>query len=216
MLKSYLFISMKELFNLIIDKRCPICQSESSFLDCLDCLSKLHDTLEAKYESICYKNATLSVTFCNYKKIKKIIEAGKYKLNDDVFLAIASVMNNQLSFAKDTVITFIPSSFKVDQQKGYNPAYEIAKNIAKSKQLPIFGLMGANQQSSQVKLSRQERIENVKNKFFLKTPVDLSAYKVCVIVDDVITSGATMMAASDLISEAYPHLSLIWLAPCKS
>ena len=207
---------MQNLFNLLIDKKCPICQADNDFAECLTCLPKLHDTMKPLLEDLHYKNATLQITFCNYRKLKKIIESGKFKLNESVFIALANIMSNLTSFSKDTFFTFIPSSLKVDQQKGYNPAYEIAQNIAKSKSLPIFGLMGANKQDSQISLTREERIRNVKSKFFLKTTIDLSEYKVCVIVDDVITSGATMMAATDLISESYPHLSLIWLAPCKS
>lgn len=207
---------MQNLFNLLIDKKCPICQADNNFAECLTCLPKLHDSMKPQLEDLNYKNATLQITFCNYRKLKKIIEAGKFKLNESVFIALANIMSNLTCFSKDTFFTFIPSSLKVDQQKGYNPAYEIAQNIAKSKSLPVFGLMGANKQDSQISLTREDRIKNVKSKFFLKTTIDLAEYKVCVIVDDVITSGATMMAATDLISESYPHLSLIWLAPCKS
>ena len=116
---------------------------------------------------------------------------------------------------KDCFVTFVPSSFKTDQQKGYNPAYEIAKTIATEKHVPYFGLLGAKNIQTQVKLSKEERIENVKNKFFLKSPINLKSYNVCVIVDDVITTGATMMAITDLLSEQYPHLSIIWLSIAK-
>ena len=36
-----------------------------------------------------------------------------------------------------------------------------------------------------------------------------------VVVDDVITTGATMMAIIDLLSEQYPHLGIIWLSIAK-
>lgn len=207
---------MTNLLDIIIDKRCPVCQSENELENCLNCLPTLHDQMRPCIEDLTYKNSTIQITFCSYRKLKKILEVGKYKMNDSVFAILAKIMSNSSSFSRDTFFTFIPSSLKVDQQKGYNPAYEIAKNIAKSKNLPVFGLMGANKIDSQVNLTKEQRIENVKSKFFLKTPIDLSEYKVCVIVDDVITTGATMMAATDLISECYPHLSIIWLSPCKS
>jgi len=207
---------MNDFINLIIDKKCPICQADNDFINCLNCLPKLHDSMNIQCEDVFYKNATVQITFCNYRKIKKFIESGKYQLNECVFEALAKIMSNLTPISKKSFITFIPSSLKTDQQKGYNPSYEIAKNISKAKGLPIFGLMGANKQESQVNLSREERIQNVKSKFFIKTPIDLSEYKVCIIVDDVITTGATMMAATDLISECYPDLSIVWLAPCKS
>ena len=207
---------MNNLLNLIIEKKCQLCGAKNEFKDCLDCHSKIHDMLEVKITDLNYKNATLQITFGNYKRLKKIIECGKFKLNQDIFEALARIMSNSLSFANDTVITFIPSSFKNDQQKGYNPAYELANHIGKIKELPVFGLMGANNQSSQINLSKEERIKNVKNKFFLKNEKDLSMYSVCVIVDDVITTGATMMAVSDLLSEKYPHLALVWVAVAKT
>ena len=63
---------MQNLLNLIIDKKCPICQADNDFADCLNCLSKLHDSMKPQYEDVNYKNATLKITFCNYRKLEKL------------------------------------------------------------------------------------------------------------------------------------------------
>lgn len=203
------------MIELIMDRKCQICKGPKQIQDCLTCHEFLHDNLHAQIENIYYKNATLQIAFGSYRKLKKFIELGKYKLNKHVFDMISGYMYNQLYFPHDSFVTFVPSSFKTDQQKGYNPAYEVAKNIATKKNIPYFGLLGAKNIQTQVKLTREERIENVKNKFFLKSPINLESYNVCVVVDDVITTGATMMAITDLLSEQYPHLSIIWLSIAK-
>ncbi len=205
----------KFMIELMMDRKCQICKGPRPIQDCLKCHEFLHDNLHAQVENVIYKNATLRITFSSYRKVKKFIELGKYKLNKHIFDMISKFMFNQLYLPRDCFVTFVPSNFKTDQQKGYNPSYEVAKNIATKKNLPYFGLLGAKNIQTQVKLSREERVANVKNKFFLKSSINLNSYNVCVIVDDVITTGATMMAITDLLSEQYPHLSVIWLSIAK-
>lgn len=203
------------MLDLIIDRKCQICKGAKPIQDCLECHEYLHDNLNAAIENNTYSSSTLKISFAPYKKVKKFIELGKYNLNKHVFEIMAKYMANQIHLPADAFVTFVPSSFKTDQQKGYNPSYEIAKDIATAKAVPYFGLLGAKNIKTQVKLTREERIANVKDKFFLKSPINLNQYKVCVIVDDVITTGATMMAITDLLNEQYPHLSVIWLTIAK-
>ncbi len=82
--------------------------------------------------------------------------------------------------------------------RGYNQANEIAKAISKQRGKPIRHLLWRIRRTSfQSYFKGDDRIENVKNVFELKS-VNLSLYKNkhIVLVDDVMTSGATLKYAA--------------------
>ena len=94
------------------------------------------------------------------------------------------------------------------RERGYNQAALVAEGLAAALDLPVYGdaLRRMRFTSSQTRLSEQERFANVQRNFALGS-VDLAGRSV-LLVDDVLTTGATLAVCSGLLLEGYTDLRL--------
>lgn len=89
-------------------------------------------------------------------------------------------------------------------KRGYNQAEVIAKVLSKKSNKPVLNILKRSKRTLfQSFLSKQDRLKNVENVFSLNKKIDLADRKI-LIVDDLLTTGATIKAAS---------LELIKLSP---
>lgn len=92
-------------------------------------------------------------------------------------------------------ICFVPSSKRKTAKRGYSFAEIIAKELSKLTLLPVIDCLGKKDNvPDQTEI--KNRIENVKDVFFLKNAPQI---KNVLLLDDVITSGATMCEISKLL-----------------
>lgn len=86
-------------------------------------------------------------------------------------------------------------------QRGYNQSFLLAEVLADKLQLPLLNVLEKNRQTaSQTGLSRVQRKRNVEDVFHcIHAPPPGSKL---LLVDDVLTSGATSHAAARLLKEA--------------
>jgi ComF family protein len=94
------------------------------------------------------------------------------------------------------------------RQRGYNQAELLAKGIAKTMQKPVetVAIMRTAYTSSQTRKSRLQRWLNVEHVFDLQKSESLHGKHV-LLVDDVITTGATMEACGAVLLKV-PGLKL--------
>lgn len=111
---------------------------------------------------------------------------------------IGSLLNDQLEslgWPKFDLVCAIPLHSKRLIQRGYNQSELILDEIKCLKHIPrIAGLKRTEHRRAQSELNRLERLKNVKGSFMCEQ--DLSA-KTVLLVDDVLTTGATLNAAAE-------------------
>lgn len=115
------------------------------------------------------------------------------------------------------LIVPLPLARKRQRQRGYNQSMELARGISEATSLPIYNriVRRASFVKSQTQMRRQERQENVEGAFELKDPASVHGRHV-LLVDDVITTGATMTAcARELLKAGDVRLSLLSLGFAK-
>jgi ComF family protein len=107
----------------------------------------------------------------------------------------------------------VPLSRRRQWQRGYNQSTEIAHGVADVTGLPVLGhvLRRTTFHQSQTHLGAQDRRENVEGAFALRDAEAIRG-KHLLIVDDVVTTGSTIMACgNELLRAEGVRLSILSL-----
>ncbi len=107
------------------------------------------------------------------------------------------IIDNDLSV--DLVVP-VPLHRKRLQQRNYNQALLLAREFARIRKLPVARdlLLKVSETESQQGLSAKERVRNLQGAFALQG--DVSGMKI-LLVDDVMTTGATVESCSQMLIE---------------
>ena len=104
--------------------------------------------------------------------------------------------------AENTVVTFIPRSKRMILRDGYDQAERFAKAVGRRAEYPVLPLLRRMKHGKQQKYLRlDERIENVKGMFTTARKSSLTGKNV-IIVDDLVTTGATVSEAARVLYDA--------------
>lgn len=100
----------------------------------------------------------------------------------------------------------IPLHWMRFAKRGYNQAEEIAKVLSQHKNVPVAHILSRSRNTPfQSSIAADKRLANVKDAFILKK-VDPQLYhnKNLVLVDDLMTSGATLISAAKTLLKCQP------------
>ncbi len=139
-----------------------------------------------------------------------LIHALKYKKAPHVakdLAKIALLHPETRDYLKDSTIVAVPLSKRRKAKRGYNQAEEIALAITKlAPELNIKTeklLKRIKHTSTQTKLDRQQRIENIEKAFVATNSCNnLDKRQKIVILDDVITTAATINECAKVLKKA--------------
>ncbi|HWR21932.1 MAG TPA: ComF family protein, partial [Feifaniaceae bacterium] len=104
---------------------------------------------------------------------------------------------------KFDAITPVPLHEKRERQRGYNQSLLLAKELSKRYRIPVEPhlLRRIVDTEPQQKLSREEREKNVRGAFAASP---LATGKSILLVDDVVTTGSTLMACAAALKSVRP------------
>lgn len=101
-------------------------------------------------------------------------------------------------------ITYVPRSNTMRKIAGVDPAYELARRIAEKTGITLVRyLVSGKKRHEQKKLSVKDRRENVKGVFSMAKGAPTPCGKI-ILVDDVMTTGATSDACARVLKKAGP------------
>lgn len=177
------------------DTKCLHCNKEleNGSILCGKCLDKIKFCKEAY--TINLRGKTLicySATFYS-KIVKELIIKFKYKgyfAIGDFFSRemYKNLLQNNIEF---DLVTYVPLSPKKNLKRGYNQSKYLAKVISKlSNKAWSETLIKKKDTKDQKTLDKDKRWENLKSCFQFNPRIDVKN-RTIVLVDDVITSGAT-------------------------
>ena len=163
------------------------------------------------------EKATALFFYEAHSETANIIYELKYKNHPEIGEDMGRMMGRELLlshfFDDINAIIPIPLAKKRKRQRGYNQSLEIAKGISQVTGLPIYNKVVKRNvfEGSQTSRGRWERNENVEHVFEL-IDGDSIRGKHLLIVDDVVTTGATVIAcAKELLKSEGTRLSVLSL-----
>ncbi len=215
----------QSLVHFAYPNTCLCCNNSEPLSDdifCLDCSLDLpyttffQDTssdmklrLSSRFD-LCYAMAIFY--FFKDGKVQDLMHNLKYRRKSAVGKHLGSLFghlwqeNKELQLP-DLVIP-VPLHEKRQFQRGYNQSYVFGKAIADQLNIPIYNVLKkVKHTESQTKKSREARIANIKNTIRVNWPFDLKG-KHILLVDDVLTTGATLEICAKIIQDYEPSCTL--------
>lgn len=165
---------------------CPVCGRKTSSNElCLECKA-LAPTFDKAVSALVYKDGGKDLVL-------------KYKNGNpylyEYFTELLLLKCEQLTDADG--VCFVPMTEGAEFARGYNQSKLIAKLLAKELNLPLIknAIVKVKKTKPQKSLTRAEREKNLKGSF--KADKEAVAGKTLIVVDDVLTTGATADAVCE-------------------
>lgn len=210
--------SLLSVFKLLFPSHCSSCGMEirdKSKLVCFGCTSKikwtahLHKEVQAQIIQLinlpCVLNAHSLFFFEKNGVEQALIHRLKYQHSKQTGFVLGRLfgqkIKDKIQESLIEILIPVPTHHKKEFDRGYNQSEMIAKGLSEELSIPISMRLvyKTSNLSSQTQLNKKERSKNVRGSFMAS--VKLRNVKSIAIVDDVITSGATIKELCKAISE---------------
>lgn len=136
--------------------------------------------------------------------LKELILMLKYKSNftaGDILAEFLEEYIVQNINYNEYIITYIPLSKKSLKKRGFNQCEYISKKIARDLSIDVMEVLIKKKETKEQKtLMKDERFENIKDAFKIKSRINIKNCNI-ILIDDVITTGATMNEACCLLKK---------------
>lgn len=139
-------------------------------------------------------------------RVQKLIHQLKYQEQTELGVLLGRLLGERLVQSGDysgaDFIIPVPLHPKRERSRGYNQSKFIADGISSVLQLPVMTgqLIRRRETSTQTKKNRYNRFENMRSVFHIVNPDKLEG-KHILLVDDVITTGATLEACAQVLQD---------------
>lgn len=167
------------------------------------------------------QSAASLFVFTKGGKVQELIHNLKYNGRKDAGIAAGKLFGNDLQNLTpfNTIDAVIPVPLHRDKfrKRGYNQAACFGEGLAQALSIPMYdhGILRLNATETQTRKNRGERWENVEDVFAANKKIKLEG-KHILLVDDVITTGATIEAcAIPLLELPGTKVSVVSLASAR-
>ncbi|MFN3784934.1 MAG: ComF family protein [Spirosomataceae bacterium] len=147
------------------------------------------------------------VRFSKKSGVQKLLHALKYKENEkigfDIGVYYGKLIEKEIEEYHLDYLLPVPMHPKKLRKRGYNQAEIFANGLTKSLQIETITniLVKTRETVSQTKENKQERFENIKGSFEIKDEKAIVGKNIG-IVDDVLTTGATLEEIAQMLKKA--------------
>jgi ComF family protein len=133
--------------------------------------------------------------------VQHLIHSLKYKGSRETGVYLGKLLGTDLQkselFSSVELVIPVPLHPKKQHKRGFNQSERIGEGIGRAMKIPLLNdrLIRIIHTSTQTKKTRESRWDNVKNAFSVQETSDLEN-KHILLVDDVLTTGATLESCS--------------------
>jgi len=221
----------KDLFYVFFPPRCVICDKallSSEKMICTPCLHNLpfanfteiegNSVEKSFYGRVPIESASALLLFYKKGVVQQLIHQLKYRGNQEIGAYFGDWFGDELQNSNrfNTVDVVVPVPLHPNKLKirGYNQVEKFGKAIAKALGAKYIDdkLTKVSSTESQTHKHRTERVKNV-TEIFTLTDVNVFKNKHILLVDDVITTGATLeVCCNELLKTKSIKISIATLA----
>jgi ComF family protein len=203
---------LSDFFSLFFPKICAACGNslwkyeETICRSCEFHLPKTHFHLEEDnpvsrvfYGRVRIMSAAAWLSFNKGSKVQRLVHQLKYKGRKDIGILLGKMYGAELIsspfFQGIDLIIPVPLHKKKYMKRGYNQSEQFALGLSATMNIPVNRhlLLRIRQTESQTRKSRFKRYQNVKEIFEVTSPESWKNMHL-LLVDDVVTTGATLEA----------------------
>lgn len=220
------FETGRGLVDFLLPPECCVCEKAGSEFFCQDCQSALQH-IEAPYCPRCgYPGAIRDCPDCHLfapqgggqcdvlrqvgeytGSLRVAIHRFKYEGMRCLAHPLSQLLVNWLEagshvWRKSDLVVSVPGRWNRAWPLGYYHSHELARRVADHLNLPLVRPVVRLPGSSQMRLTREERLLNAPRLYSLSGHSNLVAGKQVLIIDDVVTTGATAHAIAGLLKRS--------------
>lgn len=181
------------------EDRCPLCgRKVEEYGLCHECLSLVNRDPAYYYDIEGLDDLIVSSTYSGI--MRRLIIDFKFKGKVSYGEIIAEIMTEKIleKNLKREVLTYVPMHRNKEGERGYNQSKILAEKIASNLDLPCQNIFEKVRDTKfQVGLKKLDREENLRDAFEVK-----NYEEEIIIVDDVITTGATIAELTKIAKKA--------------
>ncbi len=215
-----------DFLSLLFPRLCLACSQPVTFDEtfiCLDCQATLPETdfhlskknpFTERFEGrLPIETAAALFFFTKKSKTQHLIHQIKYDDKREVAFELGRCLGQKLvqqpHYQDIDYIIPVPMHPKKRIERGFNQAELFANGLSEVLQKPVelSVLQKIKMTETQTKMSRLERMKNTEDVFHVTNP-SLLPDKNILIVDDVMTSGATLESCADALLAATPSVKI--------
>jgi ComF family protein len=211
---------LKDFISLIYPQVCQVCGKSLFKNEKVICMKCYHHLPRARFANdiknpaaqvfwgrVPLKRVVAGFFYNKGNALQQLIHSFKYRGLKEIGIFLGEELGKEISTVEDLkdihYIVPVPLHPKKRKKRGFNQSEIIAQGIA--KQIPAEVnttiLIRKTFSSTQTRKSKYERWQNVENIFDLKEK-ELIEHKHILLIDDVITTGATIEACAQRLLEA--------------
>lgn len=207
---------IEQFYRFIAPDSCLSCGREGALI-CLWCYPDAFEQLPGRCYH-CHKQTPDSAVCANCRRLaplkhvwvatsyeiyaKQLLKRFKFERSKDVAEILAEVMDEHLPYLPETVvITYVPTATSRIRQRGYDQAAELAEAFAAKRGLKFAHLLNRSGQVRQVGAKREQRLSQLGQAFKPRNNKLLKNSEI-LLIDDIVTTGATLQAASKVLKQA--------------
>lgn len=152
--------------------------------------------------------------------VQHLMHAFKYRDRPDIGVKLGKVYGNELSRSKTIadidLIVPVPLHKARKRQRGYNQSERWAAGLGEVLSVPVeTNIQRVLKTETQTKRTKLKRWENVQESFQVKFPERVGGKNI-LLVDDIVTTGATLEACGRTLTESgVKSLSIVCIAAAQ-
>jgi len=206
----------------LLSAECMICTSCRAVLPKTNHFNEQQNELWTKFRNrVNFEYAIAYLKFYKKGKVQPLLHSLKYHNNQALGIHLGNMFGLELHengfSAKFDLLIPVPLHQSKLKKRGYNQCDLIGRGIAERLQITVANDVVIRNEATktQTKVGKTERWENVADKFEVVRPEAIEG-KHIVLLDDVVTTGATFDALADVVLKYNPaKISLLALAEAQ-